>query len=87
MLDDAIKAASDELGHGDDRRAMDRAAGFEFARRRRLGVFNPDPVKRKARRDKDMAALARRGFGYEICRAVVEAYDEDALRDLLELDD
>ena len=87
VLDDAIKAASDELGHGDDRRAMDRAAGFEFARRRRLGVFNPDPVKREDRKDKDMATLARRGFGYEICRAVVEAQDEEALRDRLELDD
>lgn len=87
VLDDAMNAASDELGHGDDRRAMDRAAGYEFARRRRLGVFNPDPAKREDRRAKDMAALARRGFGYEICRAVVEAQDEDALRDRLELDD
>ena len=87
VLDDAIKAASDELGHGDDRRAMDRAAGFEFARRRRLGVFNTDPIKREQRREKDMAALARRGFSYEICRAVVEAYNEDVLREALELDD
>jgi len=52
-----------------------------------LGVFNPDPVKREDRKDKDMATLARRGFGYEICRAVVEAQDEEALRDRLELDD
>jgi len=86
-LDDAINAASEELGHGDDRRAMDRVAGFEFARRRRLGVFNPDPAKREERRDKDMSALARRGFGYEICRAVVESHSEEQLRDRLELDD
>ena len=87
VLDDALNAASDELGHGEDRRAMDRAAGFEFARRRRLGVFNPDEARRTERRDKDMAALARRGFGYDICRAVVEAFDEDDLRARLELDD
>ena len=85
-LDGALLAAAEELGHGDDQRSMDRAAGVEFARRRRLGVFNPSPEQRQARREKDMAALARRGFGYEICRAVVDADDEDALRDRLDLD-
>lgn len=86
-LDDALRAASEELGHGEDKRAMDRTAAVALAQRRRLGVFNPDPVKREARRTKDMAALARRGFGYDICQAVVDAEDERALRDRLELDD
>ena len=85
-LDQALAAASEELGHGDDRRAMDRQAGVEFARRRRLGVFNPNPADRQDRRDKDLAALARRGFGYDICRAVVESEDEGDLLARLELD-
>ena len=85
-LDRAVAAAADELGHGADTRAMDRRAGLEFARRRRLGVFNPLSEVRAERREKDMAALARRGFSYDICLAVVEARDEDDLRDRLELD-
>ena len=85
-LDRAMAAAADELGHGEDTRAMDRRAGLEFARRRRLGVFNPLSEVRAERREKDMAALARRGFSYDICLAVVEARDEDDLCDRLELD-
>ena len=85
-LDRAMAAAADELGHGEDTRAMDRRAGLEFARRRRLGVFNPLSEVRAERREKDMAALARRGFSYDICLAVVEARDEDDLRERLDLD-
>ena len=86
VLDRAMAAAADELGHGEDTRAMDRRAGLEFARRRRLGVFNPLSEVRVERREKDMAALARRGFSYDICLAVVEARDEDDLRERLDLD-
>ena len=49
-LDRAMAAAADELGHGEDTRAMDRRAGLEFARRRRLGVFNPLSEVRAERR-------------------------------------
>jgi regulatory protein len=85
VLDEGLESAAEELGHGEDSRAMDRAAAFELARRKRLGAFNTDAAKRAERRDKDMAALARRGFGYDICRAVVEASDPDELADRFEL--
>jgi len=56
----------------------DLAAAIAYARRRRLGPFRA-AAQRDERRDKDMAALARKGFGLEICRAVIDASDEDEL--------
>jgi regulatory protein len=54
------------------------AAAVALARRRRLGPFRPAP-DRAARREKDLAALARAGFGYETARQVIEAADIEAL--------
>ncbi|HUT49626.1 MAG TPA: regulatory protein RecX [Alphaproteobacteria bacterium] len=54
------------------------AAAVTLARRRRLGPFRPAP-DREARREKDLAALARAGFGYGIARQVIEAPDIGAL--------
>jgi len=54
------------------------AAAVTLARRRRLGPFRPAP-DREARREKDLAALARAGFGYDIARQVIEAPDIAAL--------
>jgi len=56
----------------------DLAAAIAYARRRRLGPFRA-AAQRDERRDKDMAALARKGFGLEICRAVIDASDVDEL--------
>ncbi|MCC7167685.1 MAG: RecX family transcriptional regulator [Rhodospirillales bacterium] len=50
----------------------EEAAAFALARRRKLGPFRPAP-DRAARRDKDMAALARAGFSWDIVRKVIEA--------------
>ncbi len=61
----------------------DWIAAAAYARRRRLGPFR-DPASREERRQRDLASLARKGFGIEIARAVVEAEDEDALDALLE---
>ncbi len=52
----------------------DLGAAFIFARRRRLGPLGTD---HKDRRDKDMAALCRAGFSYDIARRVIDATDED----------
>ena len=57
----------------------DRAAAIALARRRRLGPFRPDPAKRAESRLKDLAALGRAGFAWEICRAVIDAATIDAL--------
>ena len=56
----------------------DRAAAIALARRRRLGPFRT-PSLRAAHRLKDLAALGRAGFGWEICRAVIDAASVEAL--------
>jgi regulatory protein len=57
------------------------AAAVTLARRRRLGPYRPDG-DREARREKDLAALARAGFGYDIARKVIEAPDVETLETL-----
>lgn len=47
-------------------------AAYNYARRRRLGPYRLSEA-REERRDRDMAALARAGFGYDIARRVVDA--------------
>jgi regulatory protein len=57
------------------------AAAITLARRRRLGPYRPE-TDRETRREKDLAALARAGFGYDIARTVIEASDIEALETL-----
>jgi regulatory protein len=47
-------------------------AAYNYARRRRFGPYRL-PEAREERRDRDMAALARAGFGYDTARRVVDA--------------
>ena len=54
----------------------DWEAALVLARRRRLGRFRP-PEARAAHRDKDLAALGRAGFSWEVARRVVEGEDEE----------
>ncbi|TAN63379.1 MAG: regulatory protein RecX [Magnetospirillum sp.] len=56
----------------------DRAAAIALARRRRLGPYRAAD-KRAACRIKDLAALGRAGFGWEICRAVIDAASVETL--------
>lgn len=57
----------------------DLAAACNYARRRRLGPWRTR--NRDAHRDRDLAALGRQGFGYEIARQVVDAADREALEE------
>lgn len=50
----------------------DLTAAKRLARRRRLGPYR-DPSVRPERRDRDLAAMARAGFGYDIAIAIVDA--------------
>lgn len=65
-----IEAALGEIDGASEDPDLD--AAWAYARRRRLGPFRL-AERRAERRDKDMAALARRGFGYRIARAVIDA--------------
>ncbi len=53
----------------------DLSAALAFARRRRLGPFRPAEL-RAQHRDKDLAAMGRAGFSYELARKVVEMEEE-----------
>jgi regulatory protein len=55
------------------------AAALVYCRKRRIGPYR-DPDDRAAARQRDMAALARRGFAYDVVRRVVEAADPEALK-------
>ena len=57
---------------------MDFAAAVALAKRRRLGPFNMRG-DRDARREKDMAALARAGFGVGVAARVIDAETADDL--------
>ncbi len=56
-------------------------AALAYARRRRLGGFRPDrglsQDEARARRDKDIAAMARAGFDLDTARRVIDREGED----------
>lgn len=56
------------------------AAALAYARKRRLGPYG-NPGAREDRRDKDLAALGRKGFGYDMARRVIETDDLAELED------
>ena len=53
----------------------DRAAALRLARRRRLGPFRLR--ERAERRERDIAALCRAGFGFGLAQAVIDGEGED----------
>ncbi len=59
--------------------AAELAAAAAYVRRRRLGPHRLDPELRTARRDRDLAALARAGFSYAIAQKTL---DEEIPSDL-----
>jgi regulatory protein len=68
----------DESHGGDSADATDQRAALAFARRKRLGPFRA-AAERKARRNRDLAALACAGFAYHLARRVIDAPDADEL--------
>jgi len=73
-------AAKDGPGGGGD---ADLAAAMAYARRRRLGPWRAAEA-RAERRERDLAALARAGFGYDLARRVIDAPDTAAAEALLD---
>ncbi|PKU26158.1 hypothetical protein CWS72_03260 [Telmatospirillum siberiense] len=68
VIDEALQGLAADLA--EDAVTLDRAAAEAFVRRRRLGPHRP-PDLRAQNRDRDMAALGRAGFSWEIARAVL----------------
>lgn len=63
---------ADEAGGGDAELVAARA----FARRRRLGPHRPE-AERAANRRRDLAALARAGFGFDVARRALGSTGDD----------
>ena len=59
-------------------RNTEMAAARNYARRRRFGPWR-DADARAERRDRDLAAMARAGFGYMVSQKVIDAPDIDTL--------
>jgi len=89
MIDDTITDLRQEADQAayEDVRGTDPnlAAAAAYARRRRLGPFRR-PDQRDEKRDKDLAALARQGFGYDTATRIIDS-DLDHLNDLLSMID
>jgi len=79
LIDDALNARDQQVVEPELARAC------AYARRRRLGAARPehrrpdDPALRRARRDKDVAALCRAGFSVGVALQVIDCPDLDAL--------
>ncbi len=70
-IDDALESLTDLVAN------TDLSGACNYARRRRIG-----PWRRRDRtehRDRDLAALARQGFSYDIARKVVDAENPEVL--------
>ena len=70
--------AQENGGDGDE----EFTAAARLAQRKRLGPFRPK-VARAELRQRDMAALARAGFGYDVARRVVDAESATALEEMI----
>lgn len=75
-LDRAMAGLDEEL-HTDPRQREWQAA-VALARRRRLGPFRP-AKDREERRNRDLAAMARGGFPYDLAAKVIDAPDAESL--------
>lgn len=75
IAEDIIEATI--LGLIEEQPHPDRRAAVAYGKRRRIGPWRRD--RRDEFRDRDLAALGRQGFSYEIARWVVEAETADEL--------
>lgn len=74
-LDKAMEGLDQELDT--DPRQREWQAAVALARRRRLGPFRQK--EREEHRARDLAAMARGGFEYQLAKKVIDARDPDAL--------
>jgi regulatory protein len=61
----------------------DLPAAAAFARKRKLGPYRADPAQRAEMRQKDLGALARRGFSQAVAITVLNAEDAAELAKLI----
>lgn len=78
-------AALADLAEEDGQSASDHefAAAARLAQRKRLGPFRTVAATRAELRQRDMAALARAGFGYDVARRIIDAESADSLEEMI----
>ena len=79
LSEDDIDAALLQLEDEVETPNLDLAAAIRLARRRRFGPYRTDQSKNEDRRNKDMSAMARAGFSYDIVAQVLDAPSVDEL--------
>lgn len=70
-IDDALESLNEMVANAD------LSGACNYARRRRIGPWRLRD--RSDYRDRDLASLARQGFGYDIARKVIDAEDTETL--------
>ena len=78
IIKDALDGADEGVSDGE------LMAAIRFAKRRRFGPFQTNKSEDPAKRQRQMASLARAGFVMKICRQVMDLEDEIAAEDLQE---
>lgn len=68
VIGDALENRAEEAGNPEE---PDLEAARRFARKKRLGPHRP-PDQRAEKRDRDMVALGRAGFSWQIAKTVVD---------------
>jgi regulatory protein len=76
LIADALQGLAEQGGA-----ASELASACALVRRRRLGPYR-EKARRTAMRDKDLAALSRAGFSFEVARRVLAAPDVAAVERL-----
>ena len=69
-VDQALRGFFD--GDDDCEPGLELEAANNYARRRRLGPYRSSQEQRSDRRQRDLAALARQGFSFDIARRVID---------------
>lgn len=72
ISDEDITYALSALEEETDSENLERDAAIALAKRRRLGPWRL-PEKREEMKEKDLAAMARAGFSYDLARDIIEA--------------
>jgi regulatory protein len=78
-----VEAALERLQDEAETPISDLPAAAAFARKRRLGPYRSDPEQRREMRQKDLGALARRGFSQSVATKILNAESIAALEEML----
>lgn len=78
-----LDAALERLQLESEAPVSDLPAAAAFARKRKLGPYRADPDLRREMRQKDLGALARRGFSQAIAMKILSADSVAALEEMI----